>query len=291
MASARDIKRRIKSVKSTQQITKAMKMVSASKLRKSQTAVTAVRPFMRKIDEMILHVGEAVAHPYLQEKQEVRRVCYLLIGSDRGLCGGFNGNLHRFLDHVLQETAAAESAPEFAAVVLGRKAMEHCARRGYPVDVEYAAIGDNPDFSQARQLSHLLREAFDEQKYDEIYMVYSEFKSALVQRPTIKRLLPIVHPQTDGDAENRFAAVDYIFEPDQQTVVEALLPQYIDIGVYCALQEAKASEHGARMTAMNSATDNATEMINKLTLSLNRARQAAITTEISEIVGGAAALS
>ena len=143
----------------------------------------------------------------------------------------------------------------------------------------------------ALQLSKLLLAAFDEQKYDEIHLVYSEFKSALVQKPAIKRLLPILQPVAAEGEENRFATTEYIFEPDQQTVVSSLLPQYIDIGVYSALQEAKASEHGARMTAMNSATDNATEMVNQLTLSLNRARQAAITTEISEIVGGAAALS
>ena len=291
MASARDIKRRIKSVKNTQQITKAMKMVSAAKLRKAQAAVTAVRPFMHKIDQMILQVGSAVSHPYLQEKAEVRHVCYVVIGSDRGLCGGFNGNLHRYLDHVLQEAAAAEDAPEFSLIVLGRRVREHCERRGYPIDDGYADIGDNPDFNQSRQLSKLLLAAFDEQKYDEIHLVYSEFKSALVQKPAIKRLLPILQPVAAEGEENRFATTEYIFEPDQQTVVSATLDRVFDIGVYSALQEAKASEHGARMTAMNSATDNATEMVNQLTLSLNRARQAAITTEISEIVGGAAALS
>lgn len=288
MSSARDIKRRIKSVKSTQQITKAMKMVSAAKLRKSQAAVMAVRPFTRKMEQMILHISESVKHPYLQEKAEVKKVCYVVVGSDRGLCGGFNGNLNRFLDHHLaQETRA------FELVVIGRKVREYCVKQRWPIARDYTGIGDNPGFYQAHELADLLRESFDKDEYDEVNLVYSQFKSAMVQTPQISRLLPVRHPEAVDAAyeEDMFLGADYIFEPSREAVLEAILPQYVDIDVYCALQEAKASEHGARMTAMSSATDNATEMIGDLTLSLNRARQAAITTEISEIVGGAAALS
>ena len=288
MSSARDIKRRIKSVKSTQQITKAMNMVAAAKLRKSQAAVVAVRPFTRKIEQMILHISESVKHPYLQEKAEVKKVCYVVIGSDRGLCGGFNGNLNRFLSQRL-----AEEEREYELIVIGRKLREYCQSQGYPIARECTGIGDNPSFCQAHELAEQLRRGFDEEAYGEVSLVYSQFKSAMVQSPRLSRLLPVSPPEPVNEEyeDAMFLGVDYIFEPSREAVLEAILPQYVDIGVYCALQEAKASEHGARMTAMSSATDNATEMIGHLTLSLNRARQAAITTEISEIVGGAAALS
>lgn len=286
MASARDIKRRIKSVKSTQQITRAMKVVSASKLRKSQSAVLAVRPFARKIEQMMLHLSEAAEHPYLKQKSELKTIGYVVIGSDRGLCGGFNVNLHRFLD----KTVAERQAKDFGLVVIGRKAKEYCQRRCYPIDTEYTGVGDNPSFDQARALGKLTTAAYDSGKYDEVWLVYSEFKSAMVQQPKLKRLLPVEQPVLAEDEVNIFALTDYIFEPDKNTVLDAILPQYVDIEVYTALQEAKASEHGARMTAMSSASDNAAEMISCLTLSLNRARQEAITTEINEIVGGAAAL-
>ena len=286
MASARDIKRRIKSVKSTQQITKAMKMVSASKLRKSQSTVQSIRPFAHKIEDVILSVSSAESeYAFLRNRDKVTRVCYLVIGSDRGLCGGFNSNLHRFLDHIL----AAETH-DYDIAVIGRKVKDHCARMGYPVSFNCTCIGDNPGFYQAQELARIMRTAFERGDYDEIYVVYSEFKSAMSQTPRVKRLLPVQRPERTEE-NSQLKDIDYIFEPDRNQILDTILPQYIDIMVYSSLQEAKASEHGARMTTMSSATDNASDMISKLTLSLNRARQAAITTEISEIVGGAAALS
>ena len=285
MASARDIKRRIKSVKSTQQITKAMKMVSESKLRKSQATVQSIRPFAHKIEDVILSVSSSAEHPFLRDRDKINKVCYLVIGSDRGLCGGFNGNLHRFLDHTL----AAETH-DYDIAVIGRKVKEHCDRMGYPVSFNYTRIGDNPGFYQAQELARIMRTAYEHGEYDEIYIVYSEFKSAMSQVPRVKRLLPVQTPQRNEE-NSRLLDADYIFEPNREQILDTILPQYVDILVYSSLQEAKASEHGARMTTMSSATDNASEMISKLTLSLNRARQAAITTEISEIVGGAAALS
>lgn len=282
MATARDIKRRIKSVKSTQQITKAMKMVSASKLRKSQTAVQAVRPFTHKIEAIIRDIGNSgAAHPYLQTR-EVKKVCYLVIGADRGQCGGFNVNLHRFLDNQLKQQQHST-----CLVVLGRKVREHCRTRNYEVLRSITEIGDNPNYSQAQELSRILTEGYDRGEYDEIYMVYNQFKSAMHQFPTIKKLLPVEAPA----AEENTVASEFIYEPSGAEILEVVVPQYVEIDIYCALQEAKASEHGARMTAMSAATDNAGDMIDRLTLSLNRTRQAAITTEISEIVGGAAALS
>jgi len=259
-------------------------MVSAAKLRKSQAAVLAVRPFMRKIDGMILNVGGSVDHPYLQERDVVKKVCYLVIGSDRGLCGGFNGNLNRFLEDLL-----SKETRKFCVVVVGKRARDFCFRCGYDIDMELVNVDDTPTFTQTQSISALLLRLFDNGGYDEINMVYSEFKSPMLQVPMVKRLLPVAQPEPDDDVANLNA--EYIFEPKQEDILAALLPQYVDISVYCAVQEAKASEHGARMTAMSAATDNANDMISRLTLSLNRARQAAITTEISEIVGGANALS
>jgi len=283
MANARDIKRRIKSVKSTQQITKAMKMVSASKLRKSQTAVQTVRPFTAKIESVIADLAVASDHEFLHARNEVKKVCYVVIGSDRGLCGGFNGNMNRYLDSVLRE-----EEHDYALIVIGRKVYDHCRRMKYPVDHMMDPVGDNPSYHHARKLGAILSEGFKSKKYDEIHLIYSEFKSAIAQFPNKKQLLPV---ESIESAEEEGIKSDYIYEPDKEEILETLLPQYIEIDVFCSMQNAKASEHGARMTAMSSATDNASDMISKLTLSLNRARQAAITTEISEIVGGAAALN
>lgn len=285
MSNSRDIKRRIKSVKSTQQITKAMKMVSASKLRKSQAAVQAVRPYTRKIEDIILDVSGSVEHAFLQERSQIKKVCYLVFGSDRGLCGGFNGNLHRFLSNKLKE-----ETHEYAVAIIGRKVWEYCSKQNYPISFHNTTIGDNPDFHQAREVASLMANAFKSGEFDEIYLVYSEFKSVMVQIPQVKRLLPVVPPEENEQGSIMFKH-DYIYEPTIEDFLEVILPQYLDMGVYTAMQEAKASEHGARMTAMSGATDNASDMIGKLTLSLNRARQAAITTEISEIVGGASALT
>lgn len=285
MTNTRDIKRRIKSVQSTQQITKAMKMVSASKLRKAQAAVLTVRPYSHKVEEVVNDISGSVDHEFLKERETIKKVCYLVLGSDRGLCGGFNGNLHRFLDQQL-----AKEEHDFALYVIGKRVLEYCTRKEYPIDFQFTSIGDNPNFDQGKELASMLRNDFVSKKYDEIYLVFSEFKSAMMQIPVVKKLLPVTLPEQEEKKENTLAT-DFIIEPSKEELLEALLPQYVDIAVYCALQEAKASEHGARMTTMSSATENAADMIQKLTLALNRARQAAITTEITEIISGAAALT
>jgi len=288
MATLREIKRRIVGVKSTQQITKAMKMVSASKLRKAQKAVLDVRPYTRKMEDIIMHLSKDDSdHPLLTAHKEIKNTLYLVIGSDRGFCGGFNGNLQRFLD----QTLAKENHP-YQLVVLGRRLSTFCSRTGKPVALNYTQIGDNPNYSQARELSAYLTKSFLSGEFDEVYVIYSKFISSMSQIPTVKKLLPLSYEkQHDEPKAISLAERVYILEPDGATILNTILPQYLDISVYCALQEAKASEHGARMTAMNSATNNATDMINNLTIALNRARQAAITKEISEIVGGAAALN
>lgn len=288
MSSTRDIKRRIRSVKSTQQITRAMKMVSAAKLRKTQSTLQAVRPFTRRLDLLLAHIGPSCRHLWLEGHAEEKPVLYLALGADRGLAGGFNGNLHRFLD----ETLAAETRP-YALAAVGGKLREHCRRQGYQLAFEPDSLADEPDFAQARTLAQQLSHSFEQGEYGRIILLYSAFRSSLVHDPALRQFLPIPHEGSQEqlpDREEDSPFEDYIFEPSPEEVLLALLPLYAESFIYTALLEAKAAEHGARMTAMASATENADDMISRLTLSLNRARQAAITTEISEIVAGAAAL-
>lgn len=283
MASARDIKRRIKSVKSTQQITKAMKMISAAKLRKAQSSVIAVRPYANKIGAVIANLASGnVEHPLLKKK-EVKRVGFVVIAGDGGLCGGFNGNILRLAEH-----AIADCTYPVGLITIGSKAREYFRRRKWPIDQEFTDLGDNPGYIQGKEIAKYISNLYLENQYDEVHLFYTEFKSAMSQRPTSMQLLPMQKPSIE---ETGPISAEYIFEPNGEEILDVVVPQYVEVSVYRALLESKASEHGARMTAMSSATDNALEMIDKLTLSLNRARQAAITTEISEIVGGAAALS
>ena len=280
MAGIRDIKRRIKSVKSTQQITKAMKMVSAVKLRRVQGSLLALRPYADKLQSLLDQLDGGLSHPFLQER-EIKRVCFVIMAGERGLCGSFNGNILRFAEQQL----AACPHPQ-SLLLLGGRAYDYFRREKKEILPTQNNLSDNPNFSQGKELAHQLAVAYLAGEFDQIHLIYTEFKSAMSQKPVIKQLLPI-SSQT-GEAESLYA--DYIFEPNAASLLEAVLPQYIDISVYRALLESKASEHGARMAAMSSATDNALEMIDNLTLSLNRARQAAITKEIIEVVGGAAAL-
>ncbi|MCL1974729.1 MAG: ATP synthase F1 subunit gamma [Firmicutes bacterium] len=282
MSNARDIKRRIKSVKSTQQITKAMKMVSAVKLRRVQTSLLALRPYAIKLQSILDHLGGGFGHPFLEER-EIKRVCYVVIAGERGLCGSFNGNLL----HFATEQIAACPHPH-SLLLLGNKAYDYFHRQGYDQEIIETNINlsDYPNFFQGKDLAHQLVTSYLANEYDQINIVYTEFKSAMSQKPTMKQLLPIIHQP--GEEEELFA--DYIFEPNAAALLEAVLPQYLETTVYRILMESKASEHGARMTAMSAATDNALDMIDRLTLSLNRARQAAITTEIIEVVSGATAL-
>ncbi|MCL1874536.1 MAG: ATP synthase F1 subunit gamma [Clostridiales bacterium] len=282
MPSARDIKRRIKSVKSTQQITKAIKMVAAVKLRRVQSSLLDLRPYADKLQSLLDHLGGELGHPFLQER-EIKRACFVIIAGESGLCGGFNGNLLRFAE----EQLAACPHPH-ALYLLGAKAHDYFRRSEREILNSHSSLSDNPSFSQGKELAQLLANSYLAGEFDQINLIYTEFKSTMSQKPGIKQLLPLAHQP--GEAIEANLLVDYIFEPDAKSLLEAVLPQYVEITAYRALLESKASEHGARMAAMTSATDNALEMIDNLTLSLNRARQAAITNEIIEIVGGAAAL-
>lgn len=286
MAGLRDIKRRIRSVKNIEQITKAMKMVAAAKLRRTQAAVVASRPYAHKLDEVL---GRIVAsakdktHPLMQDRP-VKSVGIILISSDRGLSGGYNSNIIK--KAIVEGVRLAPAEVSFIAV--GRKGRDFLKRRGKEIQGEFTGIKDIPTFSEAQHVARLAVNMFNDGAYDEVYLVYQEFISPVQQKPTIKRMLPISY-EAEGQAEQQ-QQTEYLYEPAPEQVLEILLPKYINNLIYQALMEAKASEFGAQMAAMSSATDNAGEMIDKLTLSFNRARQAAITTEISEIVSGANAL-
>lgn len=285
MASSRDIKRRISSVSNTQQITRAMKLVSSAKLRRTRTAWQAADPYCRRLTAALRRLAPSCSgHPWLAQREGRGRVLYVAIGSERGLAGSFNVCLHRFLDEVL-----ACEYREYDLLASGHRLVEFCRRRGYHLIGELEGVGDCPDFETGRRLAQRLTDSFDKGEYCAVYLVHAGFHSSLVPEALRRRLLPLPPPEEDAPPERE--EDDFIFEPSPEEVLNALLPLYADTMVYTALVEAKAAEHGARMAAMSAATDNAREMISTLTLSLNRARQAAITTEISEIVGGAAALT
>lgn len=290
MASMRDIRRRIKSVASTQKTTKAMKMVSASKLRKTQGTLVAVRPYSDKIQEVMNHllsVGAEYDTPFLTPRAEVKNIVYIVVAGDRGLCGGYNINLLRFAEEQLKAVPEGVNA---SVLLIGNKARDHFrSRPQYEVMDVFTNIGDTPNVSQGKALSDYVIKKYLDGEVDEVHMVYAKFQSVLVQIPSVAQVLPI-QTSVSADEEAGHIDADYIFEPGGKEILDVILPKYVDSSIYRLLLEAKAGEHGARMTAMDSATDNASELIDKLTLSLNRARQAQITTEITEIVGGAAAL-
>ncbi|MDR0433442.1 MAG: F0F1 ATP synthase subunit gamma [Gracilibacteraceae bacterium] len=281
MAGVRDIRRRIRSVANMQQITKAMKMVAASKLRRAQEKVVASRPYAEKLRAMLARLaasGGDFSHPLL-DKRPVKNIGYILVSSDKGLCGGFNANLIR----AAREELAVEDGAARSLIIVGQKGLDFFRRRDADIRAQFTGTGDSPDFAAARRIAAQATELYASGALDEVRVIYARFVSVLNQIPTVVRLLPI-EPAAEGGAG------EYIIEPSPAVMLDLLLPGYIESKLFNALLESKASELGAKMTAMDSATENAKEMIDKLTLAMNRARQAAITTEITEIVGGAAAL-
>lgn len=280
MAGAQDIRRRIRSVRNMQQITKAMKMVSAAKLRKAQLKLNAARPYAHQLQGVLERLAQApvdVIHPLLI-KRPVQKVVYVLITSDRGLCGGYNANLIRKTSGMI-----AETQQEVKLVTVGRKGRDFFRRGKTEFLAEFTGFGDDPSYSQAKEVAQEVVRLYEQGEADEVYVLYTEFVTAMTQRPAQLKLLPIEQPAGKQSKQ-------YIFEPSAEEILNNLLPKYIETQIFRAILEGKASEQGARMTAMSSATDNAKDMIDKLSLAMNRARQAAITTEISEIVSGAASL-
>ena len=281
MANLRAIRSRIKSVQNTQQITKSMKMVAAAKLRRTQAAFSALRSFAEKSGEILAQVGVGASeNPYLNAHAERNTVCYVLIVGNRGLCGTYNTALLRYL-----EDRQKKDGREAFLVVAGRWGKDMIPTAGIPIRRSFE-ISDTPSSAEARELTDYLRQLYRGGEADEIVLVFEQFKSVLSQTPGCKTLLPLTPPEGGViDSSNM------IFEPDRDSLLDALVEMYLDNSVHAALLEARTGEHSARMTAMTAASDNTEELIGELTLELNHARQAAITTEISEIVGGASALS
>ena len=286
MANLKEIKRRIQSVKNTQQITKAMKLVAASKLRKAQQAILDARPYAIKMMDVINHLAarcNSDLHPLL-DNREGNRTLLLIITSDKGLCGGFNGSIIRKTAQYLKDNDQNENS----LIVAGKKGNDIFSNR--PVTIVEDLVGWTKDFDylKAQAIGGNLATMFSENKIDKVLVIYNEFKSVMQQEVVVEQLLPVVPEKVEQGKDS--VAMDYIYEPDEETILNVLLKRYIADVVYRAFLESSASEHGARMTAMDSASRNAGEMIDGLTLTYNKARQAYITKELIEIVNGAEAL-
>jgi len=283
MAALLDIRRRIRSVKSTQQITRAMKMVAAARLRRAQDRIFNARPYANEMMTLLSSVAARTAdrsNPLLAVRP-IERQLLVLITADRGLCGGFNTNLIRAAQSYLDE----HRDQDVCIVAVGRKGRDYFNRRPVKIISEYINIFGRLEFSQAQPISKRIIELYTEEKVDAVDFIYNEFKSIMTQRVRVERYLPI-KPIMPAQGE---ALIDYIYEQPAQDIFNVLLPRYVEIEVYRALLESQAAELAARMTAMDAATNNAREMIDNLTLYMNRVRQAAITREIIEVVSGAAA--
>jgi F-type H+-transporting ATPase subunit gamma len=262
-----------------------MKMVAAAKLRRAQEAALASRPYAGKLEALVAHLASRVdedAHPLLRMPEAENRILVVVVTGDRGLCGGYNTNLARTAEAFLRERTG-----EMRIASIGRKGNDYLRRRGFPSASTFPMPATGGATPTARELAAAATQAFLEDEVDAVYLVYSHFKSALSQVPTIERLLPFERRKHE---EQSGPQADYVFEPDPQQIMGFVLPRLIEVRILHAILEAGASEQAARMAAMDSATRNASEMIDRLTLEMNRARQAAITTELMEIIGGAEAL-
>jgi F-type H+-transporting ATPase subunit gamma len=297
MASLIDIRRRLRSVKSTQQITKAMKMVAAAKLRRAQERVIGARPYAKSIADLLESVrkrlGPATAHPLLASRDEERRVIVVVVAGDRGLCGAFNTNVHRATAHLI---ASHPEWQEIRILPIGKKAVEFWRRRKYPfTEKTYPGLFNDLRYEHAREIAGFLSAEFLEERIDAAYIVVNEFRSILSQVVHAGRILPLAtpaeaEPVAKHAEKSAPAGVEPLFEPSLAAILAWLVPRFLEFTVFRALAESAAAEMGARMTAMDSASKNAGELIDSLTLTYNRARQARITKELIEIVSGAAAL-
>jgi F-type H+-transporting ATPase subunit gamma len=286
MATLQDIRRRIRSVQSTQKITRAMKLVAAAKLRRAQERILEARPYAFRMADLVGTLVRGLGedkHPLLARREGTRKL-YVVVTADKGLCGAFNANVVR------RTLELVRGGPEGAALLpVGRKARDFFRRRPWPLRGERLGLLDRPAFADVRELAGDLMRAYLADEVDEVWLVFNEFRSVAVQRVTAERLLPIEPPRAAKVGDEPPPA-DYLYEPDPVTILAALLPRHVEVQVYRALLESAAGEHGARMTAMEAATKNAQEMIGRLTIQYNKARQERITKELLDIVGGAEAL-
>lgn len=286
MPSLKAIRKRVSSVKSTQQITKAMKMVAAAKLRRAQDAAVQARPYSEKLEGMVAHLLQRVdsaAHPLMTIPDTQERCMVIVVSSDRGLCGGYNANLLREVDEWV-----ADQPGEFSYTTVGSKGVDHLKRFERQIDATNAMPTAQDAGPVARELARTAQRAYLSGEVDRVVVAYSAFKSTMTQVPTVEQLLPLQHHDED---EGHNEGHEYVFEPHPLVIIGYLLPRLVEVRILHALLEAGASELASRMTAMDSATRNASEMIDRLTLQMNRARQAQITTELMEIISGAEALN
>lgn len=284
MPSLLDIRRRIRSVKNTQQLTKAMKTVSAAKLRRAQERVFSARPYAEQLKKVLGNLTarlENISHPLLEVRPE-ERILFVVVTADRGLCGAFNSNIVRAAQGFLRD----HSGESVNLATAGRKGRDFFRRRGIPIRSEFVNIFSKLDYGHARDISEASVQAYSDAEVDAVYIVYNEFKSVIQQRVVVEKVLPL----SRAELKETEPQLDYIFEQPPQEIFNRLLPRYVEVQIYRALLESAASEHGARMASMDTASRNAGEMIDMLTLNMNRIRQAAITREIIEVVSGAGAL-
>ncbi|MEK6757402.1 MAG: ATP synthase F1 subunit gamma [Bacteroidota bacterium] len=295
MATLREIRRRISGIRSTQKITRAMKMVAASKLRRAQEAIVSTRPYARKMGELLRHLVTKVdvsIHPLLASR-EVKRVLLVVVTADRGLCGAFNSNITRSaLQHIKANYSdQLEAAGGLRLLTVGKKGSDYFARQLYEIYGKHVGIFHSLDFSHARSIVDQVAQGYLSGEIDKVEVIYNEFKSVIQQRIVVEQLLPILPEELKGPRDLRaMAQVEYIYEPSSAEIVMALVPRHLNFQMWRILLESNAAEQGARMTAMDNATENARELIRDLTLKYNNARQAAITKELLEIVSGAEAL-
>ncbi|MEX0993889.1 MAG: ATP synthase F1 subunit gamma [Balneolaceae bacterium] len=295
MANLRDIRNRISSIENTQQITKAMKMVAAAKLRKAQNRMNETRPYANKMREVAgrLINSHGSESELLRIPEETRRHLFIIVGSDRGLCGAFNNNLFKDVEALLKNDFSSYLDNESIDLVcIGRKATAHFQKRDYQVVQSYPGFFDNLNYPETIEIIQHAMDKFVDGAYDGVYLAYNEFKSVIVQNRKIEQVLPLDPGKLVKNLEEdeSTGTIDYLYEPDIGTIVDQLLPLHLKIQLWSAVLESNAAEQGARMAAMDNATENAKELKRDLQLKYNRARQSAITTEISEIVSGAQAL-
>lgn len=282
MANSKEIKNRIKSVQSTHQITKAMEVISTTKFKKFSSKVLKSRPYAEGITNILTNISYNVKyekHPLFDGRKIANKIGVIIMTSDRGLCGSFNSNAIR----KFEELKNKNKEKQFSVVAIGRKSRDYCVKRNYDVKAEYIQIIPEEIFEKAKEISENIVEYYSEELFDEVYIIYNKFVSALRSDLLVKKLIPVQRVESEIKTE-------YIFEPNIEEVLTNLLPKYLNIELYQAMLENTASEHSARKNAMKNANDNSEEMLKELNLQYNRERQAAITQEITEIVGGAAAL-
>jgi F-type H+-transporting ATPase subunit gamma len=287
MAGGKEITSKIKSIENTKKVTSALEMVSASKIRKSQALMKATRPYARMMRRIVGHLGKAnpeYRHPFTLVHDEVKKVGYVIVSTDRGLCGGLNSNLFKLVLKSMSEWKG--QGADISMVTLGKKAFAFFKNVKVEIAAHASQLGEKPQIGDLIGVIKTMLDAYRDRQVDRVYIVYNDFINTMAQKPVIEQLLPL--PETD-DEEVR-DIWDYIYEPDAETLLDSVLVRYIEALVYQAVLENLASEHAARMIAMKSATDNATDLIGELKLVYNKARQASITQEISEIVSGAAAV-